>query len=256
MSGLQDEQDNSALDQFAIENFEEQDNTETTGRGQDGKEDYKSLQAELKVLKEQNSQLLSQFANQPAYQPPPQAAPKSQEVDESALEQLAKNPKALLNYVNQKIDSGISTVQNESLKKHFDDKVYEEFPSLKTNKDFNDLVKTQIRELVSNGEYGAQHPMLVYRAAQLAAAKMGGSKDNKTQSRDTSLSPSNQRGTTRSSGIKDNDPRLAFAVAAGVTDPKKLAKFKKDLEAHYGSTEEHMKKRGQLKPRGRTIGGR
>lgn len=259
MSDTQKDYDDSYSDQFAIDNLDDTNDNETTRQTSDSK-DFKTLQAEINALKEQNAQLLTQFAKsaQPAYQPPVQQNKASQELDDATLEQFGKNPKALLQFVNKQIESGMTSIQKQTLKSQFDQKVYEDFPVIKTNKKFEENVISQMKELVNNGEYDAQHPMLIYRAAQLTAAKMGNSSDShKSVSRETSLSPSNQRGVTKSSGVKDNDPRLAFAVAAGIKDPKKLAKFKKDLEAHYGSTEEHLAKRGNLsKNRGRTIGGR
>lgn len=248
--------DASYADQFHVEFEEETSNNENTGAdGTQDKEDKVSLlQAQIDALKEQNLLLKNTALQQPAHQSAPKQS--AQEIDQATLEALGKNPAALVSFVNQKIEAGMGNIQKQNLKTHFDSKVYEEFPALKTNVQFNEATKAQMRELVSNGEYDAQHPMLVYRAAQLAAAKIPQQRTQE-RTRDTSVAPSHQRGTTRSSSgtIKNNDPRLAFAVAANLKDPKKLAEFKKNLET-YGSTDEHMAKRGQLKPKGRMIGGR
>ncbi len=261
MSDQKREYDDDAYsEQFAVDISDESVDTDSTETSRD-KEDYKALRAEFDALKEMNSQLLSKVTERPVYQAPIQDK-KPQGIDENTLEALGKNPKALAEYVRQSIDSGLSDVRNEQQKAHFEQKLQEDFPALKTNKKFEEATIAQIRELVATGEYQPNSPRLVYRAAQLAAAKMGDSvKKNETQNRDTSLAPSSSsRGVTRGSSsgslsIKDNDPRLAFAVAAGMNDPKKLAKFKKELAEGYGSTEEHMSKRGQLNPRGRKLGG-
>lgn len=249
-------EDTSYQDQFHVDFQDETVDTETTGgkTAQDKEDKYALLQAQIAAQNEQILLLKSQQSMPATPVAPKQATP---EMDAAMLEQLGKNPAALVSFVNQKIDAGMNSIQKQNLKQHLDAKVYEEFPALKTNAQFTEAVKTQMRELVTNQEYDAQHPMLVYRAAQLAAAKVPTTSSQVTRQRDTSVAPSGQRGTHRSSAgtIKNNDPRLAFAVAARLTDPKKLAEFKKNLET-YGSTDEHMQKRGQLKPKGRMIGGR
>ncbi len=251
--------DDAYSEQFKVDILPETDDTDgTESKTQDVEDKYKTLRAEMDALKEQNSQLLSKITDRPAYQAPREEPKARQGIDEQALMELGKNPKALVEYVNNSIQSGLSTVNNAQLRNQFESKLNEEFPALKTNKKFEEATISQIRELVATGEYTADNPRLVYRAAQLAAAKMGDMKKTEQPNRETSLGVSNTRGVTRGSSttIKDNDPRLAFAVQAGMTDPKELAKFKKTLEQDYGSTEEHWANRGKLKPRGRRIGRR
>ncbi len=247
--------DESYAEQFHVDISDDSGNTDQNTEQSRDVEDFKSLRAELNALKEQNSQLLSTFANRPAVQVPVSAPQSAPDIN---YEELGKDPKALAEFVTGSIKTGLNQVQSAQLRSEYERKLNEDFPALKTNKKYEAAVIEKVRELVFNGEYTKDSPALVYRAAELVAGRMGDELKNKqnTSNRETSLQPSRERGVARNTSIKDNDPRLAFAVAAGITDSTKLAKFKKDLQANYGSTEEHMRERGQLKPRGRRIGGK
>jgi len=184
-------------------------------------EDVDALKEEMAFLKEQ---LLAKKQTQEAEAPTFTAA---------QLQQFQANPALLAQWLQDQTKQSVSQIKNESAKATWDKRAEDKFPLIKTDKDFQKKVASQIRELTLNGEYTKDNPMLVYRAAQLASMEYAPKTQAKEQKQFTT-SAEGRGSTVRDSGsasktkISDNDPRVNFAKLLGITGPK-LEKFKATL---------------------------
>lgn len=185
-----------------------------------------SLKQELQELKGLNQKLLSTLTPQEK---------KASELTTEQIAQMQQNPALMAQWLKAQADSAVGKIQSETRKQVYDQKAYKEFPALETNKQFETAVLGQMKEFISTGEYSAENPMLLYRAAQIVAGKMNVKRNNPTRSADLPTSEAPQSRTVRSpSGqrsptISDNDPKIQFLKAFGITDPKKIEQFKKQL---------------------------
>lgn len=192
--------------------------------------------AELQELKEQvaqQSNALSQLVN--ALKQPQE----NKKVDQNRLAELAKDPVAAAAYIQSVIAEGKNEIVRESQKEINDRKAEQDFPVLKTDQKFRSEVLKQMNEFIKTGEYAPNSPMLTYRAAQIVAGKLKASQSEgrkTTSSGLTSEAPSTRSKTTTQqsqSKIPDSDPRVVFAKALGITDSKRLDKFKSELDGPY-----------------------
>lgn len=183
-------------------------------------EDFDAVKDELAFLKEQlAAQKQPQAAEAPAF-------------TAAQLQQFQQNPALLAQWLQDQTKQSVSAIKNESAKAVWDKRAEDKFPLIKTDKDFQKKVARQIAELKSNGEYTADNPMLVYRAAQLASMEYQPKVATKEQKQFTTSVEGRGSVERQSSGskpkISDNDPRLHFAKLLGITGPK-LDKFKAGL---------------------------
>jgi hypothetical protein len=184
------------------------------------------LKAEMAEMRQSNAALVTQLQQLLKPQPKP-------EIDDGEIERIKNDPKALAEFIKAKVSEGKQAVDVHLAKNRFDSQAYDEFPALKTNKQFQQSVVAQMKELTASGEYQPDSPKLLLRAAQLSAAKMKPlTNRDEVNDRPTSGEPRPRQSQTVSRGtsqIKDNDPRVAFLKLFGVKDPAKVEKFKKQL---------------------------
>lgn len=160
------------------------------------------------------------------------------ELTEEQYAAIAKDPKLLGQFVKAHLQKTTNTIKLEQQKAHYDKVAEERFPALKSNKELANKVAQKMHELVEvTGEYKWDSPTLLLRAAELVVPTQGGILDvNKRRDSNgghsaldaqTSGAVRNRQGVK--SKIQDNDPRIQFAKAFGITDPKKLEEFKSSL---------------------------
>lgn len=137
-------------------------------------------------------------------------------------------------------------ITKESQKVSWDQRAEKDFPL--TDAAFNKAVKAQIREMTSTGEYSPDHPMLVYRAAQLASMKTGtmakqtmaAKEESDADPRPSSIAPSQGGGSApRSrSKIPDNHPTVrAYKLFNPKATKEDVEKLKVSLEKQGTRTE-------------------
>jgi len=218
---------------------EEQGAAEEQGGQGDGQEGAQSnaeanfaSREEFEALKSQNEQMMQML--QMLTQKP--KAPEKPAVELTADEQAAiqADPGKIGKIVEQKLSQATKVLTDEQKKSTWDRKAYDEFPALNTDKKFQQDVLAQARELMVSDGLSDSHPMLVYRAAQLVAAKRALSgAGTQTQTRGnmaTSADPAlaRPRPSGGQSKIDDNDPRLVAARTIGLSD-EQVARLKKNL---------------------------
>lgn len=155
------------------------------------------------------------------------------EFTQADLERFRQDPTLIAKWLMSQTERAKNEIKKESQKEIWDRKAEEKFPLIKSDKEFQRKVAQQINELTSTGEYTRDNPMLVFRAAQLAAAEYQPRASAKNESRNfqTSAEPrtSNPRDTGAKFKVSEDDPRLRFALAAGFQG-KQLERFKARLQ--------------------------
>jgi hypothetical protein len=145
------------------------------------------------------------------------------------LAALAASPEKLADFVQSQIASATGKVTQDMRKDKWDAQAYAEFPALKTDKKFVQETTKKIQELVSTGEYDKDNPLLVYRAAQLASLNYKPQQQTAGDGKQVDGKgprTTEAQGRQSTSKIDDADPRVQWAIAAGVKD---LKKFKETL---------------------------
>lgn len=127
------------------------------------------LRSEIEGLKQQNAELIAKISEMVT-------AVKPKEPKPNVAELLQKDPAAAIEtvvkqVVAQQLDPALKGLTKEQQRSAYDSKAESDFPAIKTDKEFQNLVRSQINEFVKTGEMDAKSPTLVYRAAQIAALK-------------------------------------------------------------------------------------
>ena len=216
-----------------MEEAQEYGDSEENTQSQDKieKSEFEALKAEIEALKTQ--QFYSQ--NNQAKE-----EPKTPQFSAEDLKAFQQNPELLARWIQNQAVEAKNEIKKESQKQVWDTRAYEKFPLLKDDKEFAKKVTSQMREMISQREYGKDDPMLLYRAAQIAAAEYAQAtpKRNVPQNQHSSVeSRSNtntQRDMSSKSKIDNNDPRVKMAQAMGIQG-EKLEKFKAQLGPHIPS---------------------
>jgi hypothetical protein len=171
------------------------------------------------------------------------------ELSAADLQRFQQDPTLLAAWMKKQTEKAKNEIKQESQKELYDRRAEEKFPLLKTDRDFQKKVATQINELISTGEYTRNNPMLVFRAAQLAAAEYQPKTVSNKDSRSFQTSAEGRSSVPRESGlgktkITDDDPRYRFAKAAGL-EGKQLERFKARLQelGPYQRTERKQARR-------------
>jgi len=204
--------------------------TQETQNQPDLSAEFAAMRAELESLKSQ------QFVQQQAQAPQAQKAPQ---LTAEQAQALRDNPELMANWLQSQAETAKNEIRKESSKQIWDTRTYDKFPLIKTDKEFSKRVTQQMREMISQGEYGKDDPMLLYRAAQIAAAeyvpaRSSASKNAQSQSSIESRQTMSRQDNVSKAKIDDNDPRLHFAKVLGLTGDK-LKKFKDSLPAYTPS---------------------
>lgn len=218
------------------EETSEQENTELEGetsQGETSTQDDFNAKEEILGLKNQLQSLVSVLSPKNGNQERA-AAPSDED-----FEAIKSDPKALKAWLAKEATKAKSEISDEFQKQTWDQKAYNEFPSLKANKDFQKAVLNQMNELVTvDKSYTNKSPTLLYRASQIVAARMGGGKQvttTKTTSSPSSIEPGGQARPTPTKP-EENNPWLQMGRMMGIGkgDPKKFEKFKSFVSENYG----------------------
>jgi len=95
------------------------------------------------------------------------AEPKTPQID---VEALAKDPNALLQYVQNISQNTEKRVTQKLETQQWDSKAHKEFPALASDAKFKDKVVAEMQSLVNAGTATQQTPQLLYMATKMAAA--------------------------------------------------------------------------------------
>lgn len=194
---------------------DESENTHANASVDNG--ELSALRQEIEELKQLNKAFLEKNT------------PKEQQPD---LAEIYKtNPvKAMEIIANQMVNAKAGTLGKEQQKITFDNRAENEFPQIKSDPEFQKLVKANIQEMVSSGEMDVNAPKLVYRAAQIAALKYKPKASSKPAqgSNASSEAPS----TVTPSKKSGNDSQFdAMAKMFGI---KNVDKMRERWDAHKG----------------------
>lgn len=153
--------------------------------------------ADFEALKSQNEAMFNELKQLQASQT------KVPEVKPLTKEEFAKllqdDPQSAIEYaVSNKISDAVGKVDKNLTAKqqaaYFDQKASVDFPLIEKDKKFQDLVKSETRTLIEAGMH-KDSPMLVYKAAEIAALKYTGAqttiKANENKGAGGSEAPSN-----------------------------------------------------------------
>lgn len=215
-------------------NQEEEYQTEYTEENyveEEGVQDAPPVHEEIKKLQDQIAMLQQSLVAKNA----PARKQQAEELDltEEQYAAIAKDPKLLGQFVKAHLQKTTNTIKTEQQKAHYDRIAEERFPALKTNKELSNKVAQKMHELVEvTGEYKWDSPTLLLRAAELVVPQQGGILDvskKRSEGHDALDVSTTRRSPNAKAKIQDNDPRIQFAKAFGITDPKKLEAFKSQL---------------------------
>lgn len=198
--------------------------------------------ADFDALKSQNDALLNEFKALQA------AQTKPQEVKPLTKEEFAKllqdDPQSAIEYaVSNKITDAVGKVDKNLTAKqqaaYFDQKASVDFPLIEKDKKFQDLVKNETKTLIEAGMH-KDSPMLVYKAAEIAALKYTGAqttiKANENKSAGGSEAPTTIRTQNKDAGkyLPKNFDKLSAAFNLSDKAKEKAAenfKFRAEQEA-------------------------
>lgn len=196
------------------------------------KEDFQSLKSQNELLMQQMQHFMKSLA--------PKETPVA--VTKEEAESLAADPKKIGQFIDQKLSQATQKLTEDQKRSSYDAKAEAEFPALKTDEKFKKEVLAQAQELILSDGLSQSHPMLIYRAAQLAAAKRALTQGNQSgqkggqSSMVTSADPNGVRPRAQggASKIDDNDPRIRAAKTLGL-DEKQIKKLKENLPPYKPS---------------------
>jgi len=158
-----------------IESYEEDSNQE-----EETKVDPNS--ARLEKLEGMISQLLS--GSQQNAQPRNET--KGLTLTQDQIAALKDNPQALLALIEEKTNQTVNSVNLTLQQDRWDSKAKDDFPALKSDSKFKELVKQEVQELVSNGDMTKDSPRLLYVAAKIASSKYQAKNPESAKKADTS----------------------------------------------------------------------
>ncbi len=217
---MDNDYENDYSDETEVENEE----SETTQKGPDLAAQLAAMQQQIQSLISMNQQQAQQVKK-----------PKEQTLSDDQLAEIAKDPKALAQYMQGHLNRTTSKIEKEHKKLQFDSVAEQRFPMIKDNQEVRRAVAAKMKELVEvDGNYEWDSPTLLLRAAELVVPTVSGvlevNKKRRDQSEDAlDVSSGNTVRNRQSKKVSDNDPRLVFAKLLGIKDPKQLEKFKAGL---------------------------
>jgi hypothetical protein len=219
------------------------DTGEYSDESQSQSKEVNPLEAKLAELQSQIASLTGALSAQQR----PKQQEKEPELSDEQWAEIAKDPKLMGQVMKAQLNKTTSQIQKEQQKAQYDKMAEERFPALRSNQELQRKVSAKMQEMVEvTGEYKWDSPTLLLRAAEIVAPTVGGilevnkRRDSGASSLDASTN-SVHRGREARTKIQDNDPRLQFAKAFGITDPKKLEAFKTTLGPYVPS----QRKRGR-----------
>jgi hypothetical protein len=219
--------------------------------GQDSDYSQESEQQDDPVtsqIKQLQSQIQGLQASLHAKSKPAKQESQELELSDDQYAAIAKDPKLMGQFMKAHIQKTTSTIKAEQQKAHYDKVAEEKFPALKTNQELRNAVSTKMNELVENGEYSWASPTLLLRATEMVVPTVRGVLDvnrrrgEQGEALDATTTTVHRRNPLKSK-VQDNDPRVQFAKAFGINDPKKLEAFKSKLEPYV---EDHGWKRYEI----------
>lgn len=220
---------------------EQNPNTENDSSGADFK-------TELEAVKLQNQELLTKMNSFLTQQQKPET--KKQITSEEFAKLLKDDPKSAIQIaldekvqgrVNE-IESRLTTAQQTVF---FDQKVEQDFPALKTDKKFRDLVAQETRNLVQDGLMNEKAPKLLYKAAEIAALKYNKAGEGKAEAKNSMSSEAPNNGARRQSdGSKDKHLPANFERMASMFNLDDKTKDRaKEIIADRQRADEHRRSR-------------
>lgn len=215
--------------------------TTSEGNGAEGTSEQSqgtgATKEDFEFLKNQNEQL-SQQVNRLLASLQPKAAETAPGLTREEMAAVTADPNKIGDIVNAKLTQATHKLTEDQRRAQFDARAEAEFPAMKTDEKFKREVLAAANELMAQDGTPATSPTLLYRAAQLAAAKRAVSGNNKgvTSNMPTSESPATGRprqaqGTAK---IDDNDPRIVAAKTIGLSK-EQVDRLKKTLPAYVPS---------------------
>lgn len=137
---------------------------ETTSTGSETSQ-VDHLRGELESIKSGLSELKQAMAPKPKQLTPEEYNKLLQENPAEAVKLAVQST------VKQELEPLKQELTIRDQKKFYDQKAMEDFPVLKTDKDFQKKVAAQCQEFINNGEYTKDSPHLLLRASQLVASQ-------------------------------------------------------------------------------------
>lgn len=138
------------------------------------------LKQELEKVKDLNNQLIGRIDQMSVAHPreiPTQPAPKQYTAEEYG-NLLKTDPAkavelAVESVVQNRVKPLVDGVVAKNDRHRWDSKAESEFPAMRTDREFSQAVSEQIKDLIEIDGRSKDDPTLLYRAAQLAAGKLG-----------------------------------------------------------------------------------
>jgi hypothetical protein len=159
------------------------------------------------------------------------------------LATLRDNPELLLNFIEEKTNNAVQGVSQKVETQRWDEKAEKDFPALRSDKKFQELVTKKIQELVSFGRVPKDSPTLLYTAAELASAKYQPKSQEQARKQDTSaLRPNGKKpNTAPTDKLKAEFEQKTYLLkAAGYPEDK----IKKMLERYEATGTERVSRSG------------
>lgn len=203
------------------------------------------IKEELTRLRDQNSQLLGRLDQLSlSREPAPQPQSSKVKTPEEYKAWLAEDPASAIEYsiaseVEKRIKPIAQNLHQSNQKDKWDARAAEEFPAIKTDREFQSLVRDQMGELIATDGLSKDHPTLFFRAAQIAAAKY----NKKTAAGNAGMSGEAPQGGEREPSKKFKKPNDFDAISSvfGISDDSKKRLAAK-MEARHVSDNERKRR--------------
>lgn len=161
--------------------------------------------ADFEALKSQNEAMFNELKSLQAAQTKQEAVKPLTKEEFATL--LKDDPQSAIEYaVSNKINAAVGAVDKNLTTKqqaaYFDQKASTDFPLIDKDKKFQDLVKNETKTLIEAG-MSKDSPMLVYKAAEIAALKYKGAQETTTKANENKGAGAGEAPTTIKTGNKD-----------------------------------------------------
>lgn len=187
------------------------------------------IRQEFEQLRESNAQMDQKLNKLLSTFEPKAQSQRSLSAEQKS--QLAKDPEAMIQYVENEHKRLAQEVENKTARAQWDSQAYQDFPALKSDKKFQNEVVAKMKEWTGSGLMPAETPKLVYEAANFIARgyKQEPTKVNASAGKPTSQAPSStSMNNGKAAKFSDNDQRLIMAKNMGISGDR-LNQFKKFL---------------------------
>lgn len=169
---------------------------------------------------------------------------KGLDLSDEQVAMLKDNPRALLQIIEERSNKMTQEVNLTLQQRQWDEKAERDYPAIKSDSKFKELVKKHVNELASHGGMSPTSPKLLYLAAKLAASEYQPKSREQAKKTDTSaMRPGAKKPNLNPTDKQSAEMKQKTALlrATGLYSEEKIAQMLKKYESSY---QEHTTRSG------------